>query len=67
MAFLEGDTMEIELETKFDIAEDQMEFTTQSNGDRMRINNVHLSPESAAALAHMVNCGCVIEVLMKPK
>ena len=59
--------MEIELETKFDITEDQMEFTTQSNGDRIRIHGVHLKPESAAALAHMVNCGCVIEVQMKPK
>lgn len=59
--------MEVEREVKFDVAADQMEFTTQSNGDRMRIHGVHLTPESAAALAHMVNCGCTIEVQMKPK
>ena len=59
--------MEIESETKFDFATDQLEFTTQSNGYRIRIHGVHLTPESAASLAHMVNSGCVIEVHMKPK
>ena len=59
--------MEIEHESKFDVKEDQMEFTTQSNGDRIRIHSIHLTPESAAALAHMVNSGCIIEVQMKPK
>jgi len=59
--------MEIENEAKFDVAADQMEFTTQSNGDRMRIHGVHLIPASAAALAHMVNSGQILEVQIKPK
>ncbi len=59
--------MELENESKFDVKEDQLEFTTMSNGDRIRIHGIHLTPESAAALAHMVNGGHVLEVEIKAK
>lgn len=59
--------MEIENEAKFDAGEDCIEFTTQSNGDRVRIHNVHMSKECAAALAYMVNSGQILEIEIKVK
>ncbi len=59
--------MEIEHESKFEVGEDCIEFTTQANGDRIRIHGIHLTPGSAAALAHMVNDGHVLEVEIKVK
>ena len=59
--------MEIENEAKFDIDEDCIEFTTRTNGDSMRIRGIHMSKESAGALAYMVNSGKALEIEIKIK
>lgn len=59
--------MEIENEAKFDVGEDCIEFTTQANGDRVRIHSVEMSAECAAALAYMVNSKAVLEIEIKVK
>lgn len=59
--------MEIENEAKFDISEDGLEFSTQSNGDRIRIRSVNMSAECAGALAYMVNGGEILEIQIKVK
>lgn len=34
---------------------DQIEFTTKTNGDRIRINGIHFDAENASNLAHLIN------------
>ncbi len=52
---------------EFDVLkQDQIVFQTQTNGDRIVINNLHLSPEQAAAIAYLTNKGPVkIEIKLK--
>ncbi len=59
--------MEIENEAKFDISEDNLEFSTLSNGDRIRMHNINMSAECAGALAYMINSGQILEVEIKIK
>lgn len=59
--------MELENEATFDVGEDCIEFTTKSNGDKMRIHNVHMTPENAAALSYLTNKGVILEVQIKEK
>lgn len=40
---------------EFDIGVDQIEFRTKTNGDVIRITNVHLGKEAASALAELIN------------
>ena len=64
--FCEQD-MELENEAKFDVGVDQIEFTTQANGDHIRIKGVQVPKESAAALAYMINGKKILEIQIKEK
>ena len=59
--------MEIENEAKFDVSEDALEFSTKSNGDSIRMHGLHMTAETAGALAYMVNSGQILEVQIKVK
>ncbi len=59
--------MQIENEAKFDVDEDGIEFTTKTNGDSIRMHGLHMSKETAGALAYMVNSGSVLEIEIKVK
>jgi len=59
--------MEIEEEVIFDVKADQIEFTTQANGDRIRMKGMQIPPDYAAALAYMINGKKVLEVQIKVK
>ncbi len=52
---------------EFDVLEpDQIVFQTQTNGDRIVLTNLQLSPEQAAAMAYLSNKGPVeIEIKLK--
>jgi len=40
---------------EFEVGADQLQFTTQTNGDKIRFRGIHLSELEAAALAIMIN------------
>lgn len=48
-------TVEIPCCCEFTAGADQVRFTTQTNGDRIHIHNVHLGAEAAATLAYLIN------------
>ncbi len=52
---------------EFDVGEDGIEFTTKTNGDSIRMHGLHMSKETAGALAYMVNSGSILEVEIKIK
>lgn len=59
--------MELENEAKFDISENQIQYTTQTNGNSMRIHGLCMSKENAAALAYLINKKVILEVEIKEK
>jgi hypothetical protein len=55
------------LKAEFDVAVDLMVFTTQKNGDKIKIQGVHLGAETAANLATLINAGNTLTVIVKEK
>lgn len=46
---------EIDSEVIFEVGEDGVKFTTQTNGDIIVITGIHLTKNQAASLAYLVN------------
>ncbi len=62
-----GDNMEVPDTVEFDVSEDSIEFTTKTNGDSIRMHGLHMTKETAGALAYMVNSGSILEIEIKVK
>ena len=60
---------EIEEEVTFETTADQVKFATQTNGDSLKLNKIHLSQAQATSLAWLVNQdhGGVLEWQVKVK
>jgi len=52
---------------EFCVVKDDIEFSTKSNGDRMRIHDIHMDRENAAALVYLVNSGINLCIEIKEK
>jgi len=55
------------LKAEFDVAGDLIVLTTQLNGDKIKIQGIHLGPEIAANLATLINAGKTLTVIVKEK
>lgn len=49
----------------FIVKQDQLTLTTQTNGDRIYCKGMHLEPEEAATLAHLIQCGNDLKIVIK--
>ena len=49
----------------FTAKQDQITLTTQTNGDRIYFKGVHLDSGEAAALAHMIQGGNELKIVIK--
>ena len=47
------------------VGTDQIEFTTKTNGDRIRIQGVHFGADNASNLAKLINSQESIKVVFK--
>jgi len=47
------------------VAIDNIEFTTRTNGDKLRITKMHFDPENAANLATLINSGVELKLIIK--
>ena len=54
--------MEIEEECTFCTKADQVQFHTQTNGDKINMKNLRLSQEQATSMAWLVNADGVVEL-----
>ena len=51
----------------FEIAADQCEFRTMTNGDRIKLSGMDIDAQNAADLAFMIQEGNLLEVQIKEK
>lgn len=52
---------------EFDIMPDQLQFNTQTNGDKLRISGINLDANQAAALAYLINQPESLKIEIKVK
>jgi len=60
---------EINETCEFETKADQIQFHTQTNGDKIRIDGIHLTQEQATSLAWLVNAddNAILKVEIKLK
>lgn len=52
-------------DVKFIVKQDQLKFTTQTNGDMLVITGLDLNADKAAAIAYLVNYNGHLEIEIK--
>ena len=52
-------------ECNFELAADQCEFRTMTNGDRIKMMGMDLDAQNAADLAYMIQDAAILEVQIK--
>jgi predicted TIM-barrel enzyme len=55
------------IKSEFEVNPDSVILTTQTNGDRIDMRQVHLGGEAASNLATMINSGKVLIITIKEK
>ena len=54
-------------ECNFELAADQCEFRTRTNGDRIKMDGMNIDAQNAADLAYMIQDAAILEIQIKEK
>jgi len=53
------------MKAEAEVSVDGIEFTTKTNGDKLRITGLHFDAENAANLATLINSGESLKLIIK--